>query len=223
MKNFWGNWLMVLAVLFFLLGARGFAETPAPQKKYDIEFGEWKPVKVAGITQAGSTVFEGQGSDMTVTQPSGRKHLAFRFVCWREARSGILCFGRESRFYVCLEDRVIGLPQDFQGRSTTIEVYERKVALEDVTKTRDELLSHEKLGASFLFDFKEALNMGDALGSDFLHPTNTSEIATTTIDHVTLAGDEMTLHLTNHVKDKAQVTFSTRTLKPVRAQVEGKK
>lgn len=221
MKRFRGFGLVVFAVLF--LGTLASADQPAPQKKYDIEFGEWKPVKVAGITREGAAVFEGQGSDMMVRRPSGRKHLVFRFVCWREARSGILCFGRESRFYVCLEDRVIGLPQDFQGRSTTIEVYERKVALEDVTKTRDELLSHEKLGASFLFDFKEALNMEEALGSDFLHATSPNEISTTTIDHVTLAGEEMTLHLINAVKDKAQVTFSARTLKPVRAQVEGKK
>ena len=181
------------------------------------------PVNVAVITEEGQASFEGQRSDMMVRRQSGTKHLVFRFMCWREARSGILCFGRESRFYVCLKDRVIGLPQDFQGRSTFIEVYERKVALEDVTKTRDELLSFEKLGASFLVDFQQSLKVEEALGSDFLHPTTTSEIKKTTIDEVTLAGEEMTLHLINHVKNKAQVTFSARTLKPVRAHVEGKK
>ncbi len=221
MKRFWGMRVVVFAVLFF--GGLAYSDTPPPPKKMDIVFGEWMPVKVAAITKEGLASFEGQRSDMMVRRTPGKKALVYRFVCWREARSGILCFGRESRFYVCLEDRVIGLPQEFQGKSIFIEVYKRKVAQEDFTKTRDELLSFEELGASFLLDFPAALHVEEALGSDFLHPTSTSETPKMTIDHVTLAGEEMTLHLINHVKGKAQVTFSTRTLKPVKPRkVEAK-
>lgn len=221
MKKSWGFGLVVFAGLF--LGSAACADSPVPGKALDIRFGEWKPVKVVGITQEGRASFEGQRSEVRARLVADGEPRGSLFVCWREARSGILCFGLESRFYVCLENRVIGLPKEFMGSTTCIEVYERKVALEDFTKTRDELQAMEVFSGSSFLDYKECLNLREAVGLDFLDPKHTSEIKNVTIDEVTLAGEEMTLHLINHVGNKAQVTFSARTLKPVRAQVEGKK
>lgn len=218
MKRSWGFGLAVFAGLF--LGALVLADLPAPGKALDIRFGEWKPVKVLGITQEGRVSFDGQRSEVRARLVADGEPRGSLFVCWREARSGILCFGEASHFYVCLEDRVIGLPKVFMGSTTCIEVYERKVALEDFTKTRDELQAMEVFSGSSFLDYKECLTLREAVGLDFFDPSHAGEIKNVSIEEVTLAGEEMTLHLTNHVKTKAQVTFSARTLKPVKAQVE---
>ncbi|MHB1082757.1 MAG: hypothetical protein ACYC67_25410 [Prosthecobacter sp.] len=221
MKRSWGFGLAVFAGLF--LGALVLAEQPVPRKKYDIEFSPWTPVNVNAVTKEGRTSIAGQRAEVKVRMLPGEEVITYPFVCWREAQSGILCFGRESRFYVCLEDRVIGIPQESIERSVCLEIYERKVALEDFTKVRDELQAMEVFSARSFLDYKECLDLNAAVGAKFVHPTNTSEIKKVTIDEVTLAGEEMTLHLINYVGNKEQATFSARTLKPVRAQVEGAK
>ncbi|MBB5031486.1 hypothetical protein [Prosthecobacter vanneervenii] len=214
MRSFLGLGLMLAAVLCG--GTAGLADVPARLTKYEIAFGPWRPVMVNAVTQEGRASFEGQRSEVKVRMLTDTQVVVYPFVCWREPHSGILCFGMESRFYVCLADRVLGLPGEMWEGAACIEVFQRKTALEDVVKTRDQLQEMEVFAASSFLDYKECLDLRTAVGAKFVHPTNSSEMMKVKIDDVTLMGERMTLHLTNAVGDKAQAVFSARTLEVVR-------
>lgn len=158
-------------------------------------------------------------------------HFDLPFVCWRSEKSGILYFGHESRFYVCLDDKVIGIPSEFGGSGVPVEVCTTKVAQEDIAMKRDQYQSSAQDEDGVLLYVKKQLRLDKFPGLKAWFPNLSSQVTTTTIvDKVTLVGEEMTLYLTNlikikgaPVKRKAEVTFSVSTLQIKSARMDDAK
>jgi hypothetical protein len=226
MMKLWSIWLAILAGLIFCTPAH--SEKPAQPRRYDIQFSPWMPVNIDVITQEGQEAAAGQRSVAHLKHLTNESiHLDLPVVCWHSEKSGVLYLGKEMRFYVSLDDKVLGIPAAFMGSGIPVVICKSKAAQEDIAKLRDQYQSSVQDSGIDIRFVKTQIRLDQFLGLNAWYPNLTENVTTTTIDKVSLVGDVMTLHLTNLVKRqgelvkrKAEVICSAGTLQVKKARMD---
>ena len=220
----------VLTILFIFYTMTAMATNTNPVdlskmgQRIAVEFGDWSPIKVLAIEDAGKVTVHGLTASVeTIHKSKDWIRSSSVAVCWKDQKGKLIWLGPKRSFFVVLKNRILGLEARLENGILKTQIQQHTAKLdEEIAAACQRVAALTKNDCALFFGVLEKIDLTEVFGPKYFIIDLTTNPPPVELVEVSLNGEIMTLSLLHPTKGPAEIKLNCSTFTVLSASLDGK-